>query len=410
VGLLGNLGYIHQTLSHLQPMSRELAYISQGKLYFWSPDRPIREVESEFGRGVQERSQRGQSQKAWKNRTLMEMMMPPGLVQQMQTQIQEAIVNISITSICKAAAGKVLYALESDTVSGIFTFDPSRDREDRLFHNADFRVSHLDLQPETDVIACSTTYSNGSVNIATMPIDGSRPRDMTEGDSIDLAPRWIPGQGRALVFQSAGIARNVEGFMYDRAAYTIEKLDFDRQDVSTLAADPKSDLLGPQMDAQGWLYYIRRPFEERRKPMTIWQTVKSILLIPVRLAQALYAWVDFFTRRYTGKPLVSANDDRQKVEPQIIKAWGDWIRPDMLQKGNKKVDPEAPALVPETWQLVRQGATGTPEVLASGVLHYDLANDGTIVYTNGSAIFQINTQGEHQRLHVGKLIEFLALV
>jgi hypothetical protein len=39
-----------------------------------------------------------------------------------------------------------------------------------------------------------------------------------------------------------------------------------------------------------------------------------------------------------------------------------------------------------------------------------LANDGTIVYTNGSAIFQITPQGKHERLYVGKLIEFLALI
>jgi hypothetical protein len=391
-------------------MTSAIAYISQGKLYLWSADRPVREVESEFGRGVQERSQRAQAQKAWKNRSLMDMMMPAGMAQQMQAQQQEAVVNISITSICKAAAGKLLYALESNQVSGVFGFDPSRDRENRLFHNADFRVGHLDLHPETDVIACSTHYKNGGVNIATMPIDGSRPRDITEGDSIDLAPRWVPGAKRALVFQSAGIARDGDGFMRDRAAYTIEQLDFDKQDVITLAEDPKSDLLGPQLDDQGWLYYIRRPFNERRKPMGIGQFLKNIVLIPVRFFQAIYGWMDFFTQRYAGKPLMSANADRQAVDPKFIKAWGDWISPQALQKGNKKVDAEAPSLVPDTWELVRQGATGTPEVLASGVLHYDLSDDGTIVYTNGSAIFQITPQGDRQRLFVGKLIEFLAVI
>jgi hypothetical protein len=279
-----------------------------------------------------------------------------------------------------------------------------------LFHNADFKVSHLDLKLSTETLACTTNYPNGSSNIATMELAAPRPRDITEGDSIDLAPRWVPGDRKQLVFQSAGLARSSEGFLCNRSAFRIEKLDFDRQDVVTLAEDPKSDLLGPQMDDRGNLYYIRRPFQDRRPKVSFFQALKTILWIPVRLIQALYAWLDFFTRSYTGKPLFSAGDDRQAVEPQFIKAWGDWIRPDMLQKGNKKIDAEAPALVPETWALVRQGTQGTPEVLATSVLHYDLAEDGTIVYTNGSAIFMHSANGDRQRIHVGKLIESVSLL
>ncbi|MBE9029623.1 hypothetical protein IQ266_07760 [filamentous cyanobacterium LEGE 11480] len=83
----------------------------------WSADRPVREVESEFAREVQVRSQR---------------------MQQMQEQVQVAVVNIAITSLCPLPAGEVLYALESDAVSGVFQFDPVRDRENRWFHNAHY--------------------------------------------------------------------------------------------------------------------------------------------------------------------------------------------------------------------------------------------------------------------------------
>lgn len=388
---------------------RQIAYISQGKLYLWSSDRPVREIESEFGQNIQIRQQREQEKKAWKNRSLMEMMMPPTVAKQMQSQIQEALVNINITSICKATTGNLLYALESNAVSGIFAFNPAKAREDRLFHNADFRVSHLTLNPTSQVIACTATYGNGLTNIATMPLDGARPRDITEGDSIDLAPRWMGDQ--ALVYQSAGIGRDGDGFMRSRSAFRIEKLDFKKQDIETLAEDPKSDLLGPQTDAQGYLYYIRRPYRTQTNSLGFWPLLKQVLLVPVRLAQAIYGFLDFFTRFYTGKPLMGAVENRQAIDqPKLLKAWGDWITPEVLQKGNKDVDPEAPALVPATWQLVRQGAQGEPEVIASSVLHYDLAEDGTIVYTNGNAIFKVSPNGASERIYVGKWIEFLAWV
>lgn len=77
--------------------------------------------------------------------------------------------------------------------------------------------------------------------MAVMSVEASRPNEVTEGDSIDLASRWILGKQKALVYQSAGIGRNSEGFIGDRSAFAIEKLDFDRQEISTLAADPKID-------------------------------------------------------------------------------------------------------------------------------------------------------------------------
>jgi hypothetical protein len=390
-------------------MSFQIAYISQGKLYLWAPDGTVRDVESEFGRDMQVRTQQMQKQKAWKNRSTMELMMPAGMAKQLQRQAEEALLDVNITSVCPAGEGSVYYSLESDGMGGVFTFDTARDRENRLFHSADFKVSYLDLDPKQAQMACTMNYPNGSANIATFALDAVRPRDITEGDSIDLAPRWVPGSGRALVFQSAGIARNADGYVRGRSAFCIEKLDFQAQDVLTLANDPKSDLLGPQMDAQGLLYYIRRPYRVRTH-IGFWQMVKQVLLIPVRLAQAIYGFMDYFAKIYAGKPLMGASPGQPEIEPKFLKAWGEWVTPEMLMKGNRQVDDETAALVPDTWQLVRQGTHGVPEVLASHVLSYDLAEDGSIIYTNGSAIFKISPKGEQERLHTGKFIEHLVLI
>jgi hypothetical protein len=69
-------------------MNPTIAYISQGKLYLWTSEHSVREIESEFGRGIQARSQKAKNKQVWKNRSLMEMMLPPGVAKQMQAQNQ----------------------------------------------------------------------------------------------------------------------------------------------------------------------------------------------------------------------------------------------------------------------------------------------------------------------------------
>jgi hypothetical protein len=61
--------------------------------------------------------------------------------------------------------------------------------------------------------------------------------------------------------------------------------------------------------------------------------------------------------------------------------------------------------VPSTWQLVCREHTGAEKVLARGVLSFDLADDGAVVYTNGTGVFRLDDHGNSQQLCVGKLIE-----
>jgi hypothetical protein len=171
----------------------------------------------------------------------------------------------------------------------------------------------------------------------------------------------------------------------------------------TLAEDPKSDLVAPQIGADGLLYYIRRPY--KFQPQIIWwQTIQSIVQIPVQLVYAIGQFVNFFTKMYTGKPLLR-NNQNQQVEPKIIKAWGEYLNPDLMKR-QAFSEPEAPSLVPASWQLMRQSLQGgEADVLAQGVLSYDLSNDGSIVYTNGSGIYCLQSNGTCQRLLVGSQVE-----
>ncbi len=382
-------------------MNPNFAYLSQGKLYLHHADHH-QEVESDFGRSVQIRSLQTQRQKAWKNKSLNDTTVPEGLRQKLD-QAAESIVNIAITSICQVAGGQLLYALSAGDVSGLFAYSPESDREDRLFHNSEFQVQDPDFHPGHNLIVCTKIHRTGIANIATMPRNSIKLQEITEGDSLDLAPRWVPGKRQVIVYQSAGIGRTSDGFVGDRAPFTIEKLDFDTEEMNTLAADPKSDLVAPQIGADGLLYYIRRPYQFKPQA-SLWQTIKSILLIPVQLVKATFRFFNFFTQMYTGKPLLRTNQNQQ-VEPKGIKTWGEYLNPDLM-KGQSFSEPEAPSLVPASWQLVRQALQGgEPQVLAQGVLSYDLSHDGSIVYTNGSGIYCLQPNGTCQRLLVSSWVE-----
>ncbi|MEO1622006.1 MAG: hypothetical protein AAFU53_13375 [Cyanobacteria bacterium J06632_3] len=176
------------------------------------------------------------------------------------------------------------------------------------------------------------------------------------------------------------------------------------------------------MDAAGRLYYIRRPYKQGG--FNLLKVLKEICMIPFRLLLAILGFFNAFTTFFTGKPLITA-DTAEKVDTtKKLQAWGEALSLENMNKKHQE-EPDAPALVPKTWELVRQGVQGSPEVLATAVLSYDLAADGTVVYTNGSGIYQIepsqvepssaasNAQGKTinaKRVAVGKLIELVKFV
>lgn len=386
-------------------MTAEVAYLSQGKLFFKRDDEPAQELESQFGQTVQERILQIKRRNSWKDQNMMASFFPPEILRELERQADNAP-PIAITSLCQGQANELFYALAVGEVGGIFRLNRDTQREDRLFHSNNFQVYHLDLSPDGQHIACTTLYPTGVANIALMTVDGIRPRDVTEGDSVDLAPRWVEGQARALVFQSAGIGRDRNGLPVEQAPFTIERLDFEQQTLDTLVADPHCDLLGPRLLADGTLYYISRPYQPRRRSMGVWPLLKDIVLAPVRLVYAIFQWLNAFTRRYTGKPMTIAGMPSNVGAKRLVEVWGSLIDPDKaFQEHRRFGDVDAPSLVPRSWKLMRKAGTEPATAIAEGVLAFDVQPDGTVVYTNGSGVYLLAPGGVPKRLFVGDLLE-----
>jgi hypothetical protein len=78
-------------------------------------------------------------------------------------------------------------------------------------------------------------------------------------------------------------------------------------------------------------------------------------------------------------------------------------------KAADRADDGTPALVPKSWELIRRQGS-TEEVVAKGVLCYDLYSDGSVLYSNGSGIYRVDQNGSVERLAKDALIEQVVAV
>jgi hypothetical protein len=393
------------------PMPLRVAYLSKGKVHVVAEDGSTRVYESRFGQSIRERAVQISHRHAWKSQGRGARFMTGGMLLEAGNP-DPAAIRVAIRGISAGrAAGELLYALETNEVAGLFALKADGGEEQRLFHSADSRLQHLAAAPARDGIACSVRRETGISNIAMMRADGSDLVDITEGDSIDLAPSWVPGEGRRLVYQSAGIGRDRDGAAIGIGPSSIQRLDLDHGNVESLVEEEGSDLLGPRVAPDGALLFIRRPYEKPRVRGSFFRAILDFILFPIRLLFALFQWVNFFATRYTGKPLTTAGGPKRKgADVHQMMVWGNLVD---AKKGALTAlgeDGEPPDLVPPTWQLVRRSEAGETAVLGKGVLSFDLAPDGTAVYSNGSAVFHLLADGSRRRICKGEQIEQVVVV
>ena len=384
-------------------MPYSYAYLSQGQLHLKLGHDPVRPIDSKFGDSVRERAAQIHNRNSWKTQGAGAKFMSGGLLWGRQPG-DPTDIRVDITGICSGCnPGELFYSLSTDDIGGVFLLRDRAADELRLLHTADFRVRRLAAGRGQDSLACVLHRKGGIACIAVMRSDGTEMRDVTQGDTVDDAPRWVPGCARELVFQSSAIGRNRAGFAVTQAPFAIHKLDLEAGTVSTLAEDPKFDLLTPQLTTDGSLYYIRRPYRDPSRPPGPLRAALDLVLLPFRLLFAIFQFLNFFTVRYTGNTLTTTGNARQKhADLRQMMLWGNMLDAD---KAADRADDGTPALVPKSWELIRRKDSNAEEVVAKGVLCYDLYQDGSVLYSNGSGIYRIDGTGSAERLAKDALVE-----
>jgi hypothetical protein len=344
-----------------------LAYISQGQLHLERDDGGGEILESPFGLSLRDRAVQIRNRNAWKMRGRGGQSLSRALKLPAEPDLSEF--RIAMTSVTRGLhPGELLYTLETDEISGVFARDGAG-AERRLFHTADFRASHIDAHPDGSAIALSISHPGGLANLAVLKTDGSGLSEVTDGESVDQAPRWVPGPGRRLVFQSSGIARDSQGRFSGYGPFAVHLLDVDSGEMSCLAQDPRFDFLGPRMGADGALYYIRRPAHAGAAPQTVdpWDALHRTVLLPFRILW-LIAWlIDSLVERRTGRRIFTVK--------------------------NLSEQPAKDLKSPSYSLLMRQKDGREAETIAQSALSFDLAGDGSVIYSNGLAVYQIPPNG-----------------
>jgi hypothetical protein len=375
-----------------------IAFLSKRKLHV-RKDGVTRIVDSEFENTVRERAASIHRRNAWKTQGRGAAFM--GGVWATPAHAANNV-PVLITGLTACQDGSLLYSMETDSVSGIFLLDTAG-IETRLFHTADFRIRHAALDRDGGLVA-ATAFHNSDMrsNIAIVPLRGTDLSEVTEGDSFDQLPQWVPGPKRRIVFQTAGVGRDAAGRFAGLGPCTIQELDVDSGDLDEIVSEAGHDLLQPRKMEDGTLYYVRKPYESGVAKPTVVGSLKDTLLFPFRMGRALFQYFNIFSMMYTGKPLVTNKGAvSRRIDPRQAFINGNLAIANMAQGA----DDEAQPLAPSSWELVRHRPGGQTEVIANHVLAFDVAGDGSVLYSDGTAIKRVNPDGRSERVLQGEMIE-----
>jgi len=381
-------------------MPTPIAYLANGKLFVWSPGQPAREVISAFGQEVVNRALQSHELNRWRSE---ERGTPfSGRVLWGGTAEDPAAIPLEVVAITRGVRpGELLYLLDTGNVRALLSYDLQSGKERRLFHRADYRAGDLALSPDGRRVAGAIWEPTGIANLLTMTPEGRESHELTEGDSVDAAPAWAPGQEETLVYQSMGLGRDRQGEVVNYGPSCIERLTLRNGSIETLCSDPTYDYLAPRLDEAGWLYTIRRPWQGHAR-VSFWRFLLDLLLFPFRLVRAVVAFLNFFSLMFSGKPLLTAGKPAQpSSDLRKLVLWGRVVDAEQaLRQGDRQA---APGLVPKDWELRRRTSDGSERVLAQGVVAYDLTAEG-VIYSTGSAVYLLGADGRSTELFRGQLI------
>jgi hypothetical protein len=376
-----------------------IAYLAQGKIRFKTGLEPVRTVDSLYGNSIREKAVRAQQKHSWKGAA--DNVSPFGGAALWGKSAHSEDVPLAITSICGGrGTGSLVYSLESGSLCALLAAQPGTE-ERRLWNDNRTRIRHVSMSSTTGNLVFSILHQNGTANIGVKIDDEGGVKELTEGDSFDTAPRWLPGDSRKIVFQSAGIGRNREGHFLALGPFSIQQLDAETGDMTIVQEDAAYDYLAPQFLPDGSLLFIRRPHTDHERFQPI-NTLKDALLFPFRLSYAFFQFLNFFSSLFAGRKLTSGGGAKaRQMDMKQMMIWGNMVR---AQRSGRMED-ESVDLVPKSWQLFRRKTDGTLQELASGVLAYDVDVAGKIIYTNGNAIYLLHSDGRKERLLNERMIE-----
>ncbi len=299
---------------------------------------------------------------------------------------------------------KLVYAFTVNGMSGIY-YKYTDDKEQTEAHwisSNEVEFTSLSLAETGDMLTTVRTDSVCS-NIAIFDKNGGGEyKTLTGGDSLDENP-FMDKNGNVL-FNSYAVGRDQNNAFVTYLPSEIYQINPETMEMSILLSHSKLSYVKPIKDKDGNLYCIRKPEENNEGENILLQ----ILLIPVRILQAIVGFISAFVMCFAKKPLINGqsarsiggggNAAKNGVDKKKVWVNNNLIQVDKELKKNKKS--EEYGFIPRTWTLVRlmqdeNGKMIGENELARGVADYCITEENgktTIVYTNGKRVFALTEE------------------
>jgi len=292
--------------------------------------------------------------------------------------------RLAITGLSKGVDERLVYSINFENGGGVY-FKPieAGELETPILVNMKTRFFELDVNPAGSVaVSCAEGYYER--HIALLKLGSNYFETITEGDSSDCNPKWSEKDKDKLFYDSAGIGFDSAGNFAGIGPRSIYSLHTKTGDFEEVLTGDKYDYSSPFEDKTGNLYYIRRPYIQKRERMSF----KDVILAPFRILRAIGVMLDFFTRRYTGESLKTSGANPAKMDtksPQQIFIDGNLLEADKTLKENAAAGDKNPGYAPRSWELMKRTPDGEESVLHKSVMSYLVSEEG-IIYSNGKYI------------------------
>ena len=359
--------------------------IAKGELWLRDGDAAPQPVTSPFAKEVVERDAQSRRNTGWKHAPRDEQtgVIPTASLWGQRGAASGVLAPPRFLHACAGSEPQTLYYMLSVGGStGLFRQHLDERREVRLFHKNQLVCGGFVFNPHDRRIVLASGNADGTMHLEVYDEEGNRKGDITSGDCIDAAPSLVPGQASAIFYQTAGVARHPQhGHAMATAHSTVNRLDYKSGQLEVLLEDERYDFVAPRLHPDGTLYAIRRPVD---KPAVerAGSALKDTLLLPFRLLKAVFGYLNFFSMVYGKEPLRSAGGPRT---PELDQDLGKlWLHGRLIELSKVRNDPHyASNLVPRSWELVRKPPGRALQIVMPHVASFDIAADGSIVYTNG---------------------------
>lgn len=371
-------------------------------MFIWDNGKTI-QVRSEYLENYQENLKVIQRRREWKQMSMTAAMGYDGLLPGLDPNNETDKFKITGLTRC-GRTRSLIYAIRIEQMGGLFKVNPfsKGDSEGHIFHDKGIDIQNPCYNAKNNTLVYSQREIGQQEHLHAMNLKADSTTILTEGDTLDAYPRWIMGSSDSLVYQSAGIGRGANGVYMGLGPSGINKLNIKTGEIEELVQYDRFDCLAPAMDKEGSLYYIKRPYKPNQRQGNI---ISDILLFPFRLINAIFNFLNFFSMRYTGKPLSSgSNPARQDGDPEKYFIHGNMVDASKLL-GDQLRKEKRLGIVPRSWELLKATPGSQVQVLAEGVISFDISSDGDIVCSNGKEVYSLDQSGKRTSLIKGKFIE-----